>query len=258
MFLDQNSVSREKFSRIISLVPSQTELLHYLGLDEEVIGITKFCVHPKEWFRQKQRIGGTKMLNMEKIAALKPDLIIANKEENEKGQVEALARDYNVWVTDVNKLEDAVEMIHDVGSLTGREEKAHALGREIMQKFELLKQVIRTKSTTKVAYFIWQKPYMVAGGDTFINSMLNYCGFENIFAHAERYPEISLDKIKELECELILLSSEPYPFNEKHKNQVEKEFPNLQVKLVDGEMFSWYGSRLLQSADYFKSIIAVP
>lgn len=254
MFLDQNNLPREKFSRIISLVPSQTELLYYFGLDDEVVGITKFCIHPKEWFKSKSRIGGTKMVNFEKLAELAPDLIIANKEENEKEQIEELARHYNVWVTDVNNLDDAVSMIRDIGKLTRREQKAAALTEEISEKFEQLKDISTTKKI-KTAYFIWQNPYMVAGGGTFINDMMNYCGFENIFSHAERYPQISFEEINDKNCELILLSSEPYPFKEKHKKEMEKKFPDIAINLADGEMFSWYGSRLLRSAGYFRSIM---
>jgi ABC-type Fe3+-hydroxamate transport system substrate-binding protein len=254
MFLCQNNLPAEKFSRIISLVPSQTELLHYFGLDDEVVGITKFCIHPKEWFNSKSRIGGTKMVHFEKIAELAPDLIIANKEENEKEQIEELAKHYNVWVTDVNNLDDALSMIRDIGKLTGREQNAVALGNEISEEFSQLKKDIFSTKKIKTAYFIWQNPNMVAGGGTFINDMMNYCGFENIFSHLDRYPQISLDDIKNQNGELIVLSSEPFPFKEKHKEAMQKELPDMEIKLVEGEMFSWYGSRLLESVDYFRSI----
>lgn len=255
MFLDKNNLPAEKFSRIISVVPSQTELLHYLGLEHDVVGITKFCIHPKEWFHSKARIGGTKKVNFEKIAELGPDLIIANKEENEKAQVEELAKHYNVWVTDVNNLDDAISMIRDIGRLTGREETAAALGNEITRKFSQLKKDILSVKKIKTAYFIWQNPNMVAGGGTFINDMMHYCGFENIFANLDRYPQISIEQIKNENGELILLSSEPFPFKEKHKEAMQKELPDMEIKLVDGEMFSWYGSRLLESADYFRAIL---
>jgi ABC-type Fe3+-hydroxamate transport system substrate-binding protein len=257
MFLDQNNLPAEKFSRIISLVPSQTELLHYLGLDHEVVGITKFCIHPKEWFKVKSRVGGTKMINFDIINQLAPNLIIANREENEKAQIEELARHYNVWVTDVNSLRDAVNMIHDIGKLTGREQKASTLNMAISEKFSQLKKDISPVTKIKTAYFIWQNPYMVAGGGTFINDMLNYCGFENTFSHLKRYPQISFDDIKKSKTELILLSSEPYPFQEKHKAAIQNELPHIKIKLVDGEMFSWYGSRLLKSADYFRTIASL-
>ncbi|HET6996848.1 MAG TPA: helical backbone metal receptor, partial [Chitinophagaceae bacterium] len=113
--------------RIISLVPSQTELLYSLGLNEQVVGITKFCVHPEEWFHSKTRIGGTKELKPDIIHQLKPDLIITNKEENVREQVEELAELYPLWVSDVNDVSSAFEMINQVGLMTGRQEEAAKL-----------------------------------------------------------------------------------------------------------------------------------
>jgi len=251
--------SGKKYSHIISLVPSQTELLFYLGLEKEVIGITKFCIHPTEWFRNKTRVGGTKSINYKTILQLSPDLIIVNKEENVKEQVEKLAEKYDVWITDVNNLSDAIKMIHDIGKLTGRTEPASELVLKIKEEFEKL-QIDFFKSDgvsilirfRKAAYFIWKDPYMVAGGDTFINDMMHYCGLENAFADKKRYPQISLNEIKEKNTELILLSSEPYPFKEKHKEQIQEQMDGIKIELVDGEMFSWYGSRMLKSIIYFR------
>jgi ABC-type Fe3+-hydroxamate transport system substrate-binding protein len=237
------------------LVPSQTELLAYLGLEEEVIGITKFCVHPQKWFHEKTWIGGTKNLNLEKIEELSPDLIIANKEENVKEQIEQLNEKYDVWVTDVNNLDEAIKMINDVGKLTQRQQQASALSLKIKEGFEKLKKAVSEKRKTRAAYFIWKDPWMVAASQTFINDMLQYAGFENVFGNLDRYPEISLNAIKEKNTELILLSSEPYPFKQKHKLEIAKLNPDIQIELVDGEMFSWYGSRLLKSVDYFLSFL---
>jgi len=246
-------VDGKKYSRIISLVPSQTELLFDLGLNQEVIGITKFCIHPEEWFRNKTRIGGTKNINIKMIESLSPDLIIANKEENSREQIQDLAKKYNVWVTDVNDLKGALNMIDNMGKLTGRVEAACALALKIQTGFDDLKKKIFKERRLPAAYFIWKDPYMVAGCDTFINDMMQYCGLENIFSERKRYPEISLDQIKEKKCEVVLLSSEPYPFSQKHKEDIQRHFPNIKIELVDGEMFSWYGSRLMKSIDYFRS-----
>lgn len=248
-------IPNKKYSRIISLVPSQTELLSYFGLNDEVAGITKFCVHPKAWYRNKVRIGGTKNINLRKVHQLSPDLIIANKEENVKEQVEALAEKYDVWITDVTKLDDALQMILDIGILTGRSIKATELNSQIKFGFENLKKIVLTKKKQSAAYLIWKDPYMVAGGDTFINNMMYYCGFDNVFSDINRYPQISLDKINENNCRVILLSSEPYPFKEKHKIEIQNRFPKVKIELVDGEMFSWYGSRLIKSIDYFHDIL---
>ena len=251
----QHNISDKKYSRIISLVPSQTELLAYLDLEKGVIGITKFCIHPEEWFRNKTRVGGTKNINFKTIHQLSPDLIIANKEENVKEQIQELGEKYDVWVTDVNNLSDAIRMINDIGKLTGMLEKASLLAFQINDGFEKLKQICFTKRKIRTAYFIWKDPYMVVGSDTFIDDMMNYCGFENIFSTRKRYPQITLEEIKEHNCELILLSSEPYPFTEKHKKEIEQNIPGVKIILADGEMFSWYGSRLLKSVDYFYNIL---
>ena len=238
--------------KIISLVPSQTELLHYLGLEDEVTGITKFCIHPQQWFKNKTRVGGTKNINTSLIKKLQPDLIIANKEENVKEQIEELAKEFIVWVTDVNNLEEALQMINDIGELTYRTDKAERLIVQIKNEFSQL-QTINYKLQT--AYLIWQKPYMTIGGDTFINDMLKHCGLQNIFENKNRYPEISINQLSTDTCQLILLSSEPYPFKQKHLEQLQQQLPATKIILVDGEMFSWYGSHLLKASEYFKSLL---
>lgn len=238
--------------KIISLVPSQTELLAYLCLDKEVTGITKFCVHPSEWFKTKTRIGGTKTINIRLIKELQPDLIIANKEENLKEQIEVLAVDFAVWVTDVNNLEDALIMINDVGELTHKTTEAATLVTQIKNEFS---QLPATNYNIQSAYLIWQNPYMAAGSDTFINDMLKHCGLKNAFEKQTRYPEITLDDLKIADCRLILLSSEPFPFEQKHVSELQQQLPGKKIILVDGEMFSWYGSRLLKAAGYFKQLI---
>src|SRR5690242_2078703 len=252
MILSRENIGFKKYKRIISLVPSQTELLFDLGLEKEVIGNTKFCIHPEKWFREKTRVGGTKKVNFEKIKELSPDLIIGNKEENVKGQIEKLADQFDVWITDVNSLEDALEMIRDVGTLCHRKQTAESLASRIKASVEKLKEEISQKEKKKAAYFIWKDPWMVAGGNTFINDMMKQAGFENVFASQDRYPEINLKEIP-LNTEFVLLSSEPYPFKEKHKAEFAAINSQLNVELVDGEMFSWYGSRLLKSIDYFHS-----
>jgi ABC-type Fe3+-hydroxamate transport system substrate-binding protein len=236
--------------RIISLVPSQTELLYDLGLDAEVVGITKFCVHPESWFHKKTRVGGTKQLDLETIRALKPDLVIANKEENERVQVETIAKDFPVWVSDINDLKDAIEMINTVGDLTGKKTEAEKIAGQITRDFAKL--ATGKKRKIKVCYLIWRQPYMTVGGDTFISNMLAFAGFENYFSSLARYPEIKLGDLKNSGCEWILLSSEPYPFNEKHKEEIRLILPDMKIKFVDGEMFSWYGSRLLQFPAYIR------
>lgn len=236
--------------RIISIVPSQSELLWDLGLKEELIGITKFCVHPKEMFESIERVGGTKNLNIDKIRALKPDLIIGNKEENEQSQVLELQKEFPVWMSDIYNLEDALKMIELLGELVYQSNKANQLKNNIQYSFLNLQQISKTG-----LYLIWNKPYMAAGRATFIGDMLGKIGIENVLPVNSRYPELTLEEIKLLNPEMIFLSSEPYPFKEENIKELQHQLPNSKVLLVDGELFSWYGSRLLKSADYFNGLI---
>ncbi len=262
MFLSAAQSPDKPPLRIVSLVPSQTELLHYLQLEAETIGITKFCTHPHQWFKNKIRVGGTKTVDITKVSALNPDLIIANKEENVREQVEILAKHYPVWLTDVNDLKDAQQMIADIGYLTHRPSQAAALLRLIAEKFSTLQKDVKDHFGTvagntqqlRVCYLIWKDPYMTIGSDTFINDMLHKAGFQNAFASATRYPSITLEDIRLSGCNVVLLSSEPYPFKEKHIQELQEALPATSIALVDGEMFSWYGSRLLLAADYFQTL----
>jgi ABC-type Fe3+-hydroxamate transport system substrate-binding protein len=241
--------------KIISVVPSQTELLFDLGLDNEVIGITKFCIHPAIWFRNKTRIGGTKQLDLEKIRKLQPDLVIANREENVEEQINELARDLPVWVSDINDMNSALSMITSIGSITGKESKANELRLRIEKEFTNLKATVQKHK--KAVYLIWKDPLMTVGGDTFINEMMECAGFINIFKNKTRYPVITHGEIQSFNSKsnggncLILLSSEPYPFGQKHIEELEQQLPGFQFLLVDGEMFSWYGSRLEKAPAYF-------
>jgi len=242
--------------RIVSLVPSQTELLYDLGLNNEIVGITKFCVHPESWFRTKTRVGGTKQVHYDKIAALQPDLILANKEENTQEIVDTLAADYPVWVSDIHNLQDALEMIRQVGSLTGKTAAAEAIAHNIGTGFQQLAAKLHDdEQPVPVAYFIWRNPWMTAGSDTFISNMLSLLNWKNVFDDKRRYPEIAPEELAARKPRKILLSSEPYPFKEKHVEEIKAVLPDAEVLLVDGEMFSWYGSRLLKAPDYFASLL---
>jgi ABC-type Fe3+-hydroxamate transport system substrate-binding protein len=245
--------------RIVSLVPSQTELLYDLGLRDEVVGITKFCLHPEEWFRTKTRVGGTKNYDFEKIKALAPDLIIGNKEENEQLQIEALMNSYPVWMSDIYTLADARDMVLKLGELVNKQAEAGALQLKIEKAFNELKEfrLPHPFPDKRVAYFIWRKPYMVAASHTFIDHLLMHCGFTNVFSGEgfKRYPEITAEQLKEADPEVILLSSEPYPFKEKHVAEFQSICKNARIETVDGELFSWYGSRLLHTPPYFKKLI---
>lgn len=236
--------------RIISLVPSQTELLFDLGLGERVVGVTKFCIHPAVARQQAVVIGGTKQFDFVKIDALRPDLILGNKEENYRACIEQLAAHYPVWLSDISTVPEAVAMIRQVGQLTGAAIPAAALADGIAASFAAL----APQPLGPVAYLIWRKPYMAAGSGTFIHDMLARAGFANAFAHLGRYPEITAEQLAAAVPARVLLSSEPYPFKAKHLAELRELCPSAHVELVDGELFSWYGSRLRQSAAYLRAL----
>ena len=229
--------------RIVSLVPSQTELLADLGLDAEVVGLTRFCVHPDGWKARKAIVGGTKNVDAEKVRQLAPDLVIANKEENVREQVEAVAAFAPVWVTDVATVADALGMIRDLGAITDRQRRAAALADAIDEGF----RVAERGEPLRALYLIWRDPWMSVGCDTIIADVLRRGGFENATDDRDRYPALSDDEVRALAPDVVLLSSEPYPFGSKHVAEVQALTPGARVELVDGEPFSWYGSRLLSA-----------
>jgi ABC-type Fe3+-hydroxamate transport system substrate-binding protein len=241
--------------RIVSLVPSQTELLFDLGLGERIVGITKFCIHPNEWFSStsinaKQRVGGTKNVNFDRIAQLNPDLIIGNKEENSESDIRKLAERYPVWMSDIYTLEDALSMMKELGKLTQTSEKANQICHSIMIQ-EQLNPI--TPLNFSCVYLIWNDPIMTVGKNTFIDEMIAKAGLINAI-DAERYPTLSEVQLQSIKPDLLLLSSEPFPFNDSHIQHFQKLLPSAKIMIVDGELFSWYGSRLLHSFYYFRKI----
>ncbi len=250
MFLNNSSTALPQ--RIISLVPSITELLFDLQLFNETVGITKFCVHPAEWHQTKEKIGGTKNLHLEKIKSLRPDLIIANKEENKKDQIETLADLFPVYLTDICTYEDAVNMIGHIGNITSKNTESLKIVDAIEEGFHSIKKPSQHINT---AYFIWRDPFMTIGSDTFIDNLMDKIGLKNVFDHSERYPQVTFQDIITANPQLILLSSEPYPFKTKHINEIQKHLPAAEILLVDGEMFSWYGSRMKYMPVYFNNLL---
>jgi ABC-type Fe3+-hydroxamate transport system substrate-binding protein len=240
--------------RIVSLVPSQTELLFHLGLDTTVVGITKFCVHPEEWFRSKTRIGGTKQVEIDRIRMLDPDLIIGNKEENTREDIEALRAEFPVYVSDVATVADALEMISGIGAITGKSLEAETLVATLRDRHAALLFGQSGLRPIRAAYLIWKDPFMAAGRDTFIDSMMHSLGWINVFGGEVRYPETDLKEISSRCPEVLLLSSEPYPFSHKHLEELQKSLVGIPVVLVDGEYFSWYGSRMLEAFGYLKAL----
>ncbi|MBP7273840.1 MAG: ABC transporter substrate-binding protein [Saprospiraceae bacterium] len=246
-----NSVPVASTERIVSLVPSQTLLLYDLGLDNQVVGITKFCIQPKHWLKTKKIIGGTKNIDIAKVARLNPTLIIANKEENEKSQIELLQKQFPVWVSDINNLADSLMMIHYIGVITQTSIKAEKIIANIRHEFNKLRYKAQS---CNVAYFIWRKPYMVAGKNTFINELINFAGWHNVFSNKQRYSMVTKLDIAQAKPDVILLSSEPYPFKEKHIEEFKIIAPEAIILIVKGETFTWYGSYLQYSPNEIISI----
>ncbi len=243
--------------RIVSLVPSQSEYLWDLGLQQQLVGITKFCIHPTNMFETVTRVGGTKQLKLKLIDALNPDLIIANKEENEQAQIEELRKKFSVYTSDIVSLEQSYQMMQDISKLTNKEEESNLYVTRIKENLATIQNKVNKK---RVAYLIWQAPYMAAANETFIHTLLDFCGFENVTRHLTRYPEVTLQQLMDWKLDYLFLSSEPFPFSEIHKQAIEKELDALngtkpKLVLVNGEAFSWYGSRLRHFHHYFNQLL---
>ncbi|MDX5325408.1 MAG: helical backbone metal receptor [Bacteroidota bacterium] len=256
MVIDQMDfeVSIPQFpKRIISLVPSQTELLYDLGMEDRVVGITRFCIHPRSWFQSKQRVGGTKDFSIERIRILEPDLIIGNKEENHKEGIGLLQKEFPVWMSDITRFPEALDMIRRIGDIVDRPHEGEKMVQSILHSMSELPVLT---PNLKAAYIIWKDPWMFAGRNTFIDSMMENLFFLNVFDIGDtRYPQMDLQELKKRNPEIILLSTEPFPFKERDLEEVKKSLPDAKIILVDGEFFSWYGSRLLKASNYFSKLI---
>ena len=230
--------------RIVSLVPSLTETLAALGLDEAVVGLTRFCVHPPDWRTRKAIVGGTKAVRVDRVRALAPDLVVANREENTRADVEAVATFAPVVVTDIATVDGALAAIRDLGHRTGCGEAADALAARLAAAFAAPPDGSPAAPALRVAYLIWRDPWMVAGGDTFISDVLARCGLANVFADRPRYPAVTPADLAAARPDALLLSSEPYPFDERHVAELGALVPGVPAVRVDGEAFSWYGPRM--------------
>ncbi len=233
--------------RIVSLVPSLTEFLVDIGVGERLVGRTKFCIHPEDAVARIPTFGGTKNPKVDAIVDAGADLVIMNREENRREDYEALAERTRVLMTNILTVDDALLEMRRIGEAVGCAARANALCNLVEDEFSMESH----SDKVDVAYFIWRDPWMVAGGNTYINDVLLRFGFRNVFADEDRYPEIQLHELVERRPKMVLLSSEPYPFKPKHVAEISEAIPGSKAELVDGEWFSWYGSRMLPA---FKSI----
>lgn len=254
-FVDQlnNTITlSETPKRIVCLVPSLTELLVDLGLEENIVGITKFCVHPKHIRKKATVVGGTKNVHFDKIERLQPEIILCNKEENTKEIMVACNKIAPVHISDIYTIDDTLDIILSYGKIFDVEDASKKIVKAIVEKRTSFLKKIKDTKKLNIAYFIWKKPWMVAANQTFINHLLELNNFKNIFDEKIRYPEITLAELQNVEnLDCIFLSSEPYPFKERDVKDLQQKSIHQQIKIVDGEYFSWYGSRLLKAFDYF-------
>lgn len=236
--------------RIVSLVPSLTELLASLGLEDEVAGITRFCVRPDHWKSSKRIVGGTKSIRLDRIEHLQPDLIVANVEENTREDVQRMEEIAPVFVTNVRDLSDALSTIESIGRLTNRPAAGHELRDAVAEGFEQLDDF----ASVRTAYLIWHRPYMTVGTDTFIHDVMSRGGFANAFDRGTRYPTVDEAALIDADLDVILLPNEPFPFGPDHAETFERMLPGVRVRLVDGQLFSWYGSRLIHTPRYLREL----
>lgn len=253
MIIYQGNISKIQIPenpKLISLVPSLTHYILDLKLENNLQGITKYCDTATMGHIKAIKLNGTKDPDIAKISKIKPDLILTNKEENRKEDIDLLAKDHLVYVSDVRDFSSMYEMMSDIGFLTQRAEEARSLILKIKNELEPFKKFIAGQTKKRVCYLIWRKPYMSVGSDTFIHYMLNLAGFENIFTKEKRYPKTDFKEIMAKRAEIIMLSSEPFPFRLKHIEELKP----VQAHLVDGRMFSWYGSFMIRSFEYLKAL----
>ena len=248
--------------RIVSLVPSLTETLCALGLAEALVGITVYCVEPREVVTGKTRIGGEKNPDLEKIRRLEPDLVIANIEENLREHVEALrAWSIPVWVTYPRTVADGIGLITELGAVTGTEARAGEIVDEIQPLYDRVRSAASRRPPVPVFYPIWRAPYMTINRDTYIHDMLSVCGGRNVFAdRPERYPTVSLDEMAAARPAVILLPDEPFRFRRAHLADFAgyTEVPAVsdgRIHLVDGKPFSWHGPRIAEALRTVPSLL---
>ena len=255
---------RKEHPRIVSLVPSWTETLFLFGFDSEVVGVTRFCVHPKELVERVEHVGGTKDPKVARIIELKPDLVVCEKEENRKEDVDAL-RDagLEVWLSEVTSVDDSLRAIASLGEAVGKEDAAHALVGRIEAS---MRDVVAARPPEPIPVYvpIWKDPWMTIGDATYAHHVLAVAGARNVFAGAERrradesadsssagsearYPERGPDEAIEAGARAVLLPTEPYPFDRKLEDAtralLDAGFPRERIRVLDGEALTWYGAR---------------
>lgn len=242
-------------ARIVSLVPSLTELLVDLGLGGQLVGRTGFCVHPRAVVRRLPKIGGTKGFSIDRLRALAPTHVIVNIDENRRDEVSALdAFVPHVIVTHPLTVGDNLELYRLLGGVFDREAQASALAAGLEREWTALRAQSERLPRQSVLYLIWQEPWLGVARDTYISHVLAAAGWDSLpSASALRYPPVDLPQLA-AQAHLVLLSSEPYPFRERHRRLLGEQLPGVRVALIDGEMVSWYGSRAIRGLAYLRQL----
>jgi ABC-type Fe3+-hydroxamate transport system substrate-binding protein len=246
--------------RIVSLCPSLTELVFDLGRGDELVGITQFCVHPADGVARVEKVGGTKSPDVARIRALQPDVVLMNEEENRRQDAEALAAaGIECHVSMPRDCAETAAMVRSIGARLERAREADGIARDIEQRAERVRGAARSCAAVTFAYLIWRKPWMSVNGDTFASGLLTQAGGRNVFAdEPERYPEITSERLKLADPALVLLCTEPFPFEQKHVDELAAatNFARERFVIADGEYLSWHGSRTPAGIDYAESLIA--
>lgn len=245
--------------RLVSLCPSLTELVFALERGGELVGVTRFCVHPAEGVRALEKVGGTKDPDVARIVALAPDLVLMNREENRVEDAEALrAAGLRVHDSMPRTLDETATMVRSIGDALERHDEGEAIARDIERRAERVRARAAGKPRPRFAYLIWRKPWMSVNADTFASALLELAGGENVFgARPVRYPEVTPESLAAAEPELVLLSTEPFPFEAKHADELAHlaGIPRERFALADGEYLSWHGSRTPDGIDYAAGLI---
>ncbi len=246
--------------RIVSLCPSLTELVFALERGDGLVGITEYCVHPADRVGVVEKVGGTKTPKVERIVELAPDVVLLNEEENRIEDAQALeARGVRCLNTFPKDALGTAEMVRDIGSALERRCEAERIAKDIERRTQRVVDAARGRPAVRWAYLIWRKPWMSVNRDTFASALLNQAGGENVFgARAERYPQLTLEELTAADPELVLLCTEPFPFENKHIDELcaATGWPRERFRIADGEYLSWHGSRTPDGIDYAESLIA--
>jgi iron complex transport system substrate-binding protein len=245
--------------RIVSLCPSLTELVFDLGRGNDLVGRTKFCVHPADRVERVESVGGTKNPKIARIVELAPDLVLLNEEENRREDADALmAAGVRCHVSFPRDVDETAQMVRDIGAVLARHTEAERIAADIERRAARVRENARQAPAVRYAYLIWRNPWMVAGSDTFVTAMLALPGGVNVFAgDGERYPTVTPEDLTAADPDAVLLSSEPFPFKEKHAAELAAAtgLSRDRMTFVDGEYLTWHGSRTPDGIDYAEWVI---